>query len=152
MIFIATTFITCYLIHVEYRKSYNKEEDSFRIELIMVPSLILALFINAELTIMEVLWTYSIYAESVAILPQLYLLYKLGFKAVNNGMLLYLGLLGTYRGFYILNWMYRNKTAGYFDPTVFVSGSLQTLIFIVAAMVYVYKRVRYNSSTFEYEQ
>jgi hypothetical protein len=43
---------------------------TFRIEFLLGPCALLALVLNHEFSTMEILWTFSIYLESVAILPQ----------------------------------------------------------------------------------
>lgn len=48
------------------------------------------------------LWTFSIYLEAVAILPQLILLQRT--QNIDNLTGNYVALLGSYRAFYILNW------------------------------------------------
>ena len=54
---------------------------------------------------MEVLWTFSIYLESVAILPQLFMVSKTGeAESITSH---YLFALGSYRALYIVNWIYR---------------------------------------------
>jgi len=70
--------------------------------------------------IFQVLWTFSIYLESVAIMPQLFMLSKTGSaETITAHYLFALGLniffiffiqnnfSGIYRGLYILNWVYR---------------------------------------------
>lgn len=52
---------------------------------------------------LQVLWTFSIYLESVAILPQLFLVSKTGeAESITSH---YLFALGSYRGLYLLNWV-----------------------------------------------
>ena len=69
------------------------------------PCAILALVLNHEFSVMEILWTFSIYLESVAILPQLFMVSKTGeAESITSH---YLFALGSYRGLYILNWIYR---------------------------------------------
>lgn len=53
-------------------------------------------------------WAFSIYLEAVAILPQLFMLQKQGGAESLTGH--YILLLGLYRLFYILNWIYRYAT------------------------------------------
>ncbi len=61
--------------------------------------------LNHEFSFMEILWTFSIYLESVAILPQLFMVQKTGeAESITSH---YLFALGSYRGLYILNWIYR---------------------------------------------
>ena len=60
---------------------------------------------NHEFSLMEILWTFSIYLESVAILPQLFMVQKTGeAESITSH---YLFALGIYRALYILNWIYR---------------------------------------------
>ena len=60
---------------------------------------------------MEILWTFSIYLESLAILPQLFMVTKTGeAESITSH---YLFALGMYRALYILNWVYRY----YFEGT-----------------------------------
>ena len=69
------------------------------------PAVLLALLLNHEFSVMEVLWTFSIYLESVAILPQLFMVSKTGeAESITSH---YLFALGSYRALYIVNWIYR---------------------------------------------
>ena len=69
------------------------------------PAVLLALLLNHEFSVMEVLWTFSIYLESVAILPQLFMVSKTGeAESITSH---YLFALGSYRALYIVNWVYR---------------------------------------------
>lgn len=98
---------------VKYKATYNKEEDNFRVELLIIPCALLALLINAQFTVLEVLWTFSIYLESVAILPQLFMLQRRGEAETITAH--YLFMLGSYRGLYIVNWLYR-----YYTEVIFI--------------------------------
>jgi ER lumen protein retaining receptor len=78
---------------------------TYRIEFLLGPAVLLALFLNHEFSVMEVLWTFSIYLESVAILPQLFMVSKTGeAESITSH---YLFALGSYRALYIVNWVYR---------------------------------------------
>ena len=57
--------------------------------------------------------------ESVAILPQLFMLQKRGEAETITAH--YLFFLGSYRGLYIINWVYRYYTEAFYDPIVIVS-------------------------------
>lgn len=57
-------------------------------------------------------WAFSIYLEAVAILPQLFMLQKQGGAESLTGH--YILLLGLYRLFYILNWIYRYATEDHY--------------------------------------
>ena len=76
------------------------------------PCVLLALVVNHEFSIMEILWTFSIYLESVAILPQLFMVSKTGeAESITSH---YLFALGSYRALYIVNWIYRYYAEGEF--------------------------------------
>lgn len=60
------------------------------------------------------LWTFSIYLEAVAILPQLFLLQRTG--ETDNISAAFMACLGAYRALYLLNWIYRWMTEPYASP------------------------------------
>ena len=78
----------------------------------------------------KILWAFSIYLESVAIFPQLVLLQKT--KAVETLTADYVGTLGAYRFFYILNWIYRYwiNDPSYSSVFVYVCGVVQTILYV----------------------
>ena len=80
IIYISLSIGTCYLIFVKFKATYDGNHDSMRAEFLVVPALGLACLINTSFDVMEVLWTFSIYLESVAILPQLFMISKVNFN------------------------------------------------------------------------
>ena len=96
-----------------FQAKYEASHDSFRVEFLLVACLILALWLNHEFTVMEVLWTFSIYLENVALLPQLFMIRKSG--EPETFILHYILAFGSYRGLYILNWIYRYYHEGFYD-------------------------------------
>ena len=76
--FITSSFcIIWYMRHHRIvSQTYDREQDTFRVAFLVVPCIFLALLVNHEFSMVEVLWTFSIYLESVAILPQLILLQR----------------------------------------------------------------------------
>jgi ER lumen protein retaining receptor len=79
---------------------------------LLIPTVVLSLLLNHEFAAMEILWTLSIYLESVAILPQLFMVQKTGeAESITSH---YLFALGIYRFLYILNWVYRYYFEGIF--------------------------------------
>ena len=83
----------------------------------------------------EMLVTFSLALESVCILPQLLLLRQTTVPTVITSF--YLLLLGSYRFFYILNWIVR--AAGkerHFDPVSVIFGVTQTALYVDFAWVY----------------
>ena len=69
------------------------------------PCALLSLIFNYKFTLSEILWSFSIFLESVAILPQLFMLQRTGEAETITTH--YLAALGAYRAFYIPNWIYR---------------------------------------------
>jgi ER lumen protein retaining receptor len=92
------------------------------------------------LTSIEIFWTFSIELESVCVLPQLQLLRQTSVPTVLDSY--YLVMLGSYRFFYILNWIVRAASKEhYWEPVAFIFGVVQTVLYIDFAWVY-YSRQR----------
>lgn len=129
IIFIGMSLTTCCLIFDQFYKTYDRDRDSFRIEVLILPAIILAYFFNHDFTALEILWTFSVYLESVAILPQFYLIWKIG--EADNTILCYLGALGSYRALYILNWAYRYTFENHYDLIAITAGVVQTVLYLI---------------------
>lgn len=137
MIFLVSSFGTLYLMYLKFRATYDHNHDSFRIEFLLVPCAILALLINHDFSVMEVLWTFSIYLESVAILPQLFLVSKTGeAESITSH---YLFALGSYRALYILNWIYRYVVESHYDLIAIFAGIIQTILYCDFFYLYITK-------------
>lgn len=54
IVFLAGSGATIYMIYVKFRATYDHNHDSFRIEFLLIPTVLLALLINQEFTVMEV--------------------------------------------------------------------------------------------------
>lgn len=78
----------------------------------------------------QILWTFSIYLEAVAIVPQLIVLQRHG--EVENLTSNYVVLLGIYRGCYVFNWIYRAATekSYHFIWLMFIAGMVQTALYV----------------------
>ena len=135
--FIASAAATVYLMYVKFRATYDGNHDSFRVEFLLAPVAILAMVLNNEFSAMEVLWTFSIYLESVAILPQLFMVSKTGEAETITSH--YLFALGSYRALYILNWIYRYHFESTYDPIAIVAGCVQTVLYCDFFYLYVTK-------------
>lgn len=135
--YLASSFGTIYLIYVKFKASYDKTHDTFRVEFLIIPSVILSLFANHDFEVLEVLWTFSIYLESVAILPQLFMVSKTGeAESITSH---YLFALGAYRGLYILNWIYRYYMEGFYDLIAILAGIVQTVLYCDFFYLYITK-------------
>ncbi|KAF8379000.1 hypothetical protein HHK36_028427 [Tetracentron sinense] len=115
--------------HKVVKQTYNKDQDTFRHYVLTLPCLVLALLIHRDFTVIEVLWTFSLYLEAVAIFPQLVLLQRS--RNIDNLTGNYVFLLGAYRALYLLNWIYRffmeEKHLVRWIP--WVSGIVQTALY-----------------------
>lgn len=134
-IFIASSGFIVYLMKFKspFCDTYDKKADFFFLPYIIVPCLILALLWNEYFSFMEVMWTFSIYLEAVAIIPQILVVHA--YAKADGGFVEsltshYVFTLGAYRGLYLINWIYRISTEdGYRDWIVWVAGFVQTLIY-----------------------
>lgn len=134
VIYIITSYVTLYLIYIKLRYTYDRSNDTFRAEILIMSASVLALFVNHELSLSEFCWTFSIYLESVAILPQFFMIIKNGEA---EGMIgYYLFAMGSYRALYIMNWMYRYKIEGFYDPIAAYSGLLQSILYVIFLILY----------------
>ncbi|KAF7836517.1 ER lumen protein-retaining receptor-like [Senna tora] len=130
LIFIGTTgSIVWYMrYHKVVKQTYNKDQDTFRHYFLVLICILLALLIHHEFTVIEVLWTFSLYLEAVAILPQLVLLQRS--RNIDNLTGNYVFLLGAYRALYIINWIYRYFTEIHKIRWIpWVSGLVQTALY-----------------------
>lgn len=83
----------------------------------------------------QILWTFSIYLESVAILPQLFMITNTGeAESITTHYLFFLGL---YRALYLANWVWRYHTEGFFDQIAVVAGVVQTIFYCDFFYLYV---------------
>ncbi|KAJ8485911.1 hypothetical protein OPV22_018396 [Ensete ventricosum] len=127
IVFISSSIaiVWCMRFHPVVRRTYDKEQDTFRHYLLVGVSLVLALLFHERFTIREVFWVFSIFLEAVAILPQLILLQRS--RNVDNLTSQYVLFLGAYRAFYILNWIYRYVTEDNYSALIaWIAGVVQT--------------------------
>ena len=75
----------------------------------------------------KILWSFSIWLESVAILPQLFMLQRTGEAETITTH--YLFALGLYRALYIPNWLYRYFAEEYVDQIAWIAGLVQTVLY-----------------------
>jgi ER lumen protein retaining receptor len=99
------------------------------VEYLLGGSAILAILFPHKYTAFEICWAFSIWLESVAILPQLFMLQRTGEAETITTH--YLFALGIYRGLYIPNWIYRWYTEE--NPHLYwvaiIAGIIQTVLY-----------------------
>ncbi|EGO00773.1 hypothetical protein SERLA73DRAFT_133815 [Serpula lacrymans var. lacrymans S7.3] len=135
--FIASSCYILYLMKSRFRPTHDPSIDTFRVEYLLGPCLVLSLIFNYHFEVAEILWTFSIYLESVAILPQLFMLQRTGEAETITTH--YLAALGIYRALYIPNWIYRYFTEDLVDPIAITAGLVQTGLYLDFFYVYVTK-------------
>ncbi|KAK3229554.1 hypothetical protein Dsin_001435 [Dipteronia sinensis] len=130
LVFLGTSFAIVWYMryHKVVKQTYNKDEDTFKHYFLVLPSFLLALLIPHGFNTVEILWTFSIYLEAVAILPQLVLLQRS--RNIDNLTGNYVFLLGGYRVLYLFNWVYRFFTENHKMRWIpWMSGLIQTALY-----------------------
>lgn len=137
--FLGSTFYSIYIIK-KYTKEISQYVDNFPISYLLISSFVLSLVFNYKFSILEISWSFSIWLESVCILPQLFMLQNQG-----EGDLLtihYIFALGLYRLLYIPNWIYRYVAEERLDTISVIAGIIQTLIYSDFFYVYYTKVIK----------
>ncbi|CAH8644163.1 unnamed protein product [Schistosoma guineensis] len=137
LFFIICSCATVYFMYFKFKATYDSNHDTFAVYLLLIPSLLLGLVANYEFSLYEVLWAFSIYLESVAIMPQLFMISKTGEAETITSH--YLFALGSYRALYLFNWIYRYVFDDYLDYIAVVAGIVQTLLYCDFFYLYIAK-------------
>ena len=138
ILYIGSTASIIYTIKFQepIKSTYDKAQDTFlHWKFAAAPCLVIATITHLigagfdNFDFMELLWTFSIYLESIAILPQLIVLQR--YREVENLTGNYIFFMGAYRALYILNWIYRAHTEPHYKHhwVVYFCGVLQTLLY-----------------------
>ncbi|KRZ97811.1 ER lumen protein retaining receptor 2 [Trichinella sp. T8] len=126
MVYLLLSYSTVYLIFFELHSTYDHGKDLFRTELLIIPSFFLALTLNYNFEVIEICWTFSIYLETVALVPQLYMVLKSGF--LHSTIRPFLYCFTTYRTLYLFSWIYRYFIESRFELISIISGCAQMLL------------------------
>ena len=137
--FISATVVIIYLmrLHKPTCDTYKSVDDDLPHQYLIVFALILALIIHTEFTWWEMSWSFSLWLEAVAIMPQINILTKYG--GAEAFTLHYIAALGSYRFFYILFWAYRYITEGSVCWTSVFAGVLQVALYVDFFVLYLKK-------------
>jgi ER lumen protein retaining receptor len=112
----------------DYKPTNDPNTDTMKVQYLLLGSVAIAVLFPFKYTVTEILWTFSIWLESVAILPQLFMLQRTGEAETITTH--YIFALGMYRALYILNWTYKFFThtgKTYWIPSL--AGLLQTVLY-----------------------
>ncbi|KAF2491444.1 ER lumen protein retaining receptor [Lophium mytilinum] len=131
ILFISSSAYTIYLMMTDYKPTHDPNLDTFKVSYLLGASAILAILFPYHYNFTEILWTFSIWLESVAILPQLFMLQRTGEAETITTH--YLFALGAYRALYIPNWIWRTvvveKPTPFWDPISIIAGIVQTILY-----------------------
>ncbi|KAK1445121.1 ER lumen protein retaining receptor like protein [Babesia gibsoni] len=133
LLFLSVTAYTVYLIRFcnPIAQTYNRKIDRFPYEkYVLGPVFVLSLLTTSRYHLLDLMWTFSIWLESVAILPQLTLLYQQ--REVENITSNYVVTMGMYRALYLLNWLYRYffERPAFVCTICWIAGLIQTGLYV----------------------
>ncbi|KAL5352867.1 hypothetical protein V496_05952 [Pseudogymnoascus sp. VKM F-4515 (FW-2607)] len=127
ILFISSSGYTIYLMTTAYKPTQSAPLDTFRVQYLLLGALVLGVLFPPEYTVREILWSFSIWLESVAILPQLFMLQRTG--EADTITVHYIFALGIYRALYIPNWIWRYWADGHLDMISVLAGLVQTVLY-----------------------
>ncbi|KAL7624302.1 endoplasmic reticulum retention protein [Parahypoxylon ruwenzoriense] len=129
ILFIGSQGYIVFLMTTKYKPTHDPNLDTFRVQYLLGGAAVLAILLPYKYTLSEILWAFSIWLESVAILPQLFMLQRTGEAEVITTH--YLFALGIYRTLYIPNWIYRYfaEPNHQVDWIAIVAGIIQTILY-----------------------
>ncbi|OAA69874.1 ER lumen protein retaining receptor [Cordyceps fumosorosea ARSEF 2679] len=129
ILFIGSQGYIIYLMTNAYKPTNDPNVDTFRVQYLLGGAAVLAVLFPVRYTVMEILWAFSIWLESVAILPQLFMLQRTGEAETITTH--YLFALGSYRALYIPNWIYRYFAEPNHKPDwiAIIAGLVQTVLY-----------------------
>jgi len=126
--YIMTATIVLFLF-AKFDSTYERRHDTFSLVVVIVPCATASLLLTNEYSILELLWTFSEFAEGFAMVPQYIFCYRCGPRDV--GQSLYVIALGGYRVFYALNWIYKKiQMPHYSDVQSWIGGLIEIMFFI----------------------
>jgi ER lumen protein retaining receptor len=103
----------------------------------LIGAAVMALIFPDKYTPFEIVWTFSLFLESVAIMPQLQMMQSSG--GAEALTFHYIFLLGGYRALYLLNWIERYWLEGYTPYNAWLAGLIQTALYADFFYIYVKK-------------
>jgi ER lumen protein retaining receptor len=130
-ILLTTAIVVTICLREPAKSTYSAGQDDWPSHYIKIlgPCLFLALLTTRNNDWMEYLWTFSIFLESVAFLPQLIMFRK--DRSMQELVRRFIALRGIYRLLYIFNWVYRAHTEPRYRHRylVYTAGGVQVLLY-----------------------
>nr|OQO32414.1 hypothetical protein B0A51_00199 [Rachicladosporium sp. CCFEE 5018] len=128
ILFISAQVYIVYLMLNDYKPTHDPNADTFKVEYLLAGAAVMGLVFPPEYKFTEMLWAFSLWLESVAILPQLFMLQRTG--SAETITTHYIFALGAYRALYIPNWIWRYfMEKGHFEPIPVIAGIIQTVLY-----------------------
>ena len=130
LLFIGASIFILYLMHFKdpFKSTYDrKNEDTFPHVYLIPFAIIMTLLINKSYSLWGLVWSFSLWLESVAVFPQISIIAKT--NGVFSYTAHYLAALGSYRFFYVLLWIYRYIKYGRILWVSVFSGIIQVLLY-----------------------
>lgn len=145
--YIGSTLLTIILMLTKFKRTYNRKHDSFRIVWILAVCVVTTALSTRNFSRIEVTWTFSLWVEAFAVLPQLFLLQRTQRTDVMTHT--YIFFLGIYRLLYIINWIHKSiQYKQIRTPLVmWITGIIQTLLYI--DFIYYYIKAVISGKEFE---
>lgn len=142
-VYLGSTGYTIYLMMESFKTTRNPQIDTFRADFLIGGAFVMALVFHSMFTIPELLWSFSVWLECVAILPQLFMLQRTG--GAESLTVHYIFALGAYRFLYLVHWVYQLVMNKNIDYILMCAGLIQTLLYSDFFYVY-YTRVMQGQS------
>ena len=130
LIFILLTAYTLYLMRCKesFSSTYEKKADKHPFWMIYLIGIVLTFFIHTGSGLTYLLRSYSVWLESMAIIPQMIL--KINHVSYRKVMRIYICLLVLYKFFYLILWVYKLWNNYNIDYCAVAGGILQLVLYM----------------------
>ncbi|GMM35021.1 Erd2 protein [Saccharomycopsis crataegensis] len=140
--FMGSSLFIVYIMVYKFNVLNNQQprNDDFKVEYLVGGAAVMSLLFTYSYHPTEVLWSFSLWLESVAIFPQLFMLQKTG--EAESLTAHYIFTLGFYRALCIPNWIVRYHFEGKIDKIALAAGIVQTLVYSDFFYIYYQKVIK----------
>lgn len=133
MLTISMSFYFVYLIYIPLKETYQKEFDICRMDLLLAPCALLAFVLNKGFTPYGIIYSFGVYLEAIAILPQLLLMTEAGKS--ETYIIPYILLMGFNNAFYTANLIYISSVDEYFQGLIPLYSGLVQVCFLLTGLI-----------------
>eukprot|EP00835_Amoeboradix_gromovi_P006736 NODE_863_length_3616_cov_0.485926.p2 type:complete len:204 gc:universal NODE_863_length_3616_cov_0.485926:342-953(+) len=126
LLYISTSAYILFLMK-KLHFTWDASKDRFPMHYLIIGSAVAALLFHEHFSVLEMFWAFSIWLESVAIMPQLYIVQMTGECETITSH--YLFALGAYRAMYIPNWIYKYLMDERVHLISVIAGLIQTALY-----------------------